>query len=328
MPISSRNLFTEQRMSLAETLDEFLKFAQRKPFAFDYDGTTGTVEEFIAEQKSWYNPKHYTDQTREEYEREVEERFKEEKLWQERLMFDEDAVEIINQHFPLTVLLEAEKSPALPDYLQKRLALAIWMRAILLNNDVVARKISPEVLKFMPEIETLFAQYQNAPTPVERRRAALYLILKNPILTPFLESGIGKNDNEAGQFDSDDWWCQPYDMEYDEETGSERRKRLPNRPLFLTKAQSDTAQAERAALKSIGEAPHYLGETVLEWQKLAPADKRIPEMLYITYVANGWTKYGCGNNKELQEKIVKVMKTRYPKSKWTAKMLEEETQNN
>ncbi|HEX9963017.1 MAG TPA: hypothetical protein VGB00_18940 [Pyrinomonadaceae bacterium] len=324
LPVSTRNQFLQQRMSLAATLDEFLIFAQRKPFGFDFEGSTGTIEQFIAEQKSWYNPQHYPDQTREEYEREVEERFKDEKEWQNRLMFDEDAVEIINQHFPLTVLLEAEKSPALPEYLQKRLALAIWTRAILLENDAAARKISPEVVRLAPEFGTLFAAYQNAATPLERKRAALFFILKNPVLTPIIKSGMGKTDNETGEFDIDDWWCTPYDSDYDEE-GENVGFRLPARPSFLTKAQSDAAQAERAKLKEIGDAPKFLAEAVLEWQKLAPADKRVPEMLYITYKANGWTKYGCGNNEELRAQIAKILKTRYPKSKWTIKMIEEET---
>jgi hypothetical protein len=324
LPVSSRNQFLKLRMSLAATLDEFLTFAQRKPFGFDFDGEVNTIDYFIAEQKGWYDPKYNAEQTREQYEREVEERLKEEKEWQERTMFDDDAVVIINQHFPLAVLLEAEKSPALPDYLQKRLATAIWMRAILLDNDVAARKISPEVAKFAPELEPLWTTYQNAATPLERKRAALYLILKNPILTPIIESGMGKTDNETSEFDYDDWWCAPSDYDYSQDS---EEYRLPDRPAFLTKAQSDAAQAERAKLKAMGDAPKFLGETVLEWQKLAPADKRVPEMLYITYKANGWTKYGCGNNEELREKISKVLKTRYPKSKWTAQMIEEETQN-
>ena len=325
LPISTRNQFLEQRMSLAETLDEFLTFAQRKPFGFDFDGTTGTIEQFIAEQKSWYNPKYYTDQTREEYEREIDERFKEEKQWQNRSMFDDQTVEIINRNFPLAILLEAEKSPALPDYLQRRLALAIWVRAVLLDNEPAARKITPEVIKFAPELAPLLAQYQAAPTPLERKRAALFLILKNPVLTPHIESGIGKTDNEFGELDYDDWWCS-YIYE-DSEDDEVRQKQLRARPKFLTKAQSDAAQTERARLKQLGDAPQFLGETVLQWQKLAPLDKRIPEMLYITFKANGWTKYGCGNNEELRAKIGSVLKTRYPKSKWTAKMFEEETGN-
>jgi hypothetical protein len=310
-------------MPLAETLDEFLKFAQRKPFGFDFDGRSGTIEEIIAEQKSWYDPKYMTEQTREQYEKEVEERYRDEKEWQERTMFDDDSIEIMNQHFPLAALLEAQKSPALPEYLQKNLALAIWTRAVLLNDEVSAQKIAPEVARLAPEFAEFFAVYRNAKTPLARRRAALFTILKNPVFTPYLESGIGKQDNEFNEWDIDDWWCAPYETVYDEATGSEKPRPIPARPAFLTKLQSDAAQAERKRLAAIGDAPKFWGETFLEWARLAPNDKRVPEGLYVAYRANGWTKYGCGNNIELRDKIGNFMKKRYPQNEWTLKLDEE-----
>lgn len=327
LPISSRNLFLEQRMSLAETLEDFLKFALRKPFAFDFDGSTGSIDEFIAEQKSWYDPENSDGQTREEHDRQIEESFKNEKLWQDRWMFDEDSVAIMSRHFPLTVLLEAEKSPALPEYLRQRLATIIWTRAILFDNDEIARKISPEVLRLAPEFSTYFQVYQAATTPLERKRAAFYLILKNPILTPEISSGIGKTDNENGEFDYDDWWCAPYDDEdvtTDEIVEGVSIKEPSKRPAFLSKDQSNAAQAEHTKLKQIGDAPKYLSNVIMQWQKAAPGDKRVPEMLYIMYRANGWTKYGCGNDEELQKQIGNILKTRYPKSRWTAKLDEPE----
>lgn len=326
LPISSRNLFLKMRMPLAETLDEFLKYAQRRPFGFDFGGKSGTIDEIIAEQKSWYDPETFKDQTREEYEREIDERYRDEKEWQDRTMFDDDAIEVMNQHFPLAVLFEAEKSPSLPEYLRKNLAFAIWVRAVLLNDEAAAQKISPEVLRFAPEISELFAVYQAAKTPLAKRRAALYLILKNPVFTPYLESGIGKQDNEFNEWDIDDWWCAPYEMEYDEASNSEVPRRLPERPAFLSKAQSDAAQAERKKLIAIGDAPKFFGTTFIEWSRLAPNDKRVPEGLYISFRANGWTKYGCGNNIELQEQIGSLLRKRYPNSEWTLKLNEIESQ--
>ena len=119
MPISSRNQFLELRLQLAQTLGEFLTFAQRKPFAFNFDGNGKTIDEIIAERKKWYDPK-YDKETREEFEREIDKQFADEKLWQNRLMFDDKTIAYINEHFPLSVLIEASKSPALPEYLQKR----------------------------------------------------------------------------------------------------------------------------------------------------------------------------------------------------------------
>jgi hypothetical protein len=324
LPVSSRNKLLLQRAKLSETLDDFLKFSQLKPFAFDWDGTSGTIDDFIKEQKSWYTPENFPNQTREEYEREIENNFKNVKLWQDRAMFDYATINVMNRHFPLSVLIEAEKSPALPDYLRERFAIAIWTRAVLLNDFVTAQKISTEVLKFHPELQELMDKVNLAKTPSGKRRAAVYLILKNPMLSPYLEDGLGKADNEFNTWDANDWWCAPYEIEYDEETGEEVKVKPPPKPLFLTAAQSNAVQAERKKLIEIGDAPKFLGETILEWARLAPTDKRVPESLYIVYEANGWTKYGCGNNVELRDQIGNVLRRKFPQSEWTQKVLDEE----
>jgi hypothetical protein len=163
-----------------------------------------------------------------------------------------------------------------------------------------------------------------AKTPVAKQRAALYLILKNPMLTPLLEDGIGKSDNEFNLWDANDWWCEPYVGETNEETGETTPAKLPPRPAFLTAAQSNAAQTERKKLSEIGDAPKFMGEKVLEWARLAPADRRVPESLFIVYEANGWTKYGCGSNEELRAQIGNVLKKKYPQSEWTQKVLDEE----
>lgn len=323
LPISTRNRFLAQRAPLSETLDDYLKFAQLKPFAFDWDGTSGTVDDLIKMQKSWYSPESYPNQTREDYEKEVEENFKNEKIWEGRTMFDSAIIETMNQHFPLPVLIETEKSPALPDYLRERFALAVWTRAVLLDDFPTAEKISPEIVKYHPELKNLMDKVALAKTPLAKQRAAFFMILKNPMFTPFLEDGFGKSDNEQNVWDGNDWWCAPYDEQYDDALNREVPKKLPTKPMFLTAALSNAAQAERKKLKEIGDAPKFFGEKVLEWARLAPADKRVPEMLYIVWEANGWTKYGCGNNTELKLEIGNILIKKYPQSEWTKKVLEE-----
>ena len=134
------------------------------------------------------------------------------------------------------------------------------------------------------------------------------MVLKNPILSPYVEDGLGKNDNELNTWDGDDWWCDPYDTEYDEASGSEVPRNV-SKPAFLTAAQSRTGQIERKKLKDLSDAPQYLGEAVLAWAKRSPLDKRIPESLYIVWEANGWTKYGCGNNEEMKAQAGDLSKT-------------------
>ena len=324
LPISSRNMFLIERAKLSETLDDYLKFAQLKPFAFDWDGTSGTIDEFIKQQKSWYNPESEPKQTREEYEKEIEKNFENEKQWENRTMFDLKTINVINNHFPLPLLVEAEKSPALPEYLRERFALAVWTRAVLLDDFATAQKISAEIVKYHPELQELMDKVNLAKTLPGRQRAALYLILKNPMFTPYLEDGLGKADNEFNTWDANDWWCAPYDTEYDEATGTDVKVKLPPKPQFLTTAQSTAAQAERKRLSDMGDAPKFLGEKVLEWARLAPADKRVAEALFIVWEANGWTKYGCGNNEELRIQIGDVLKRKYPQSEFAQKVLDEE----
>ena len=327
LPVSSRNQFLELRLKLSETLEDFLKFALRKPFAFDFDGQSGTIDNFIAEQKTWYNAQYETT-SKEEYEREVEERFKEEKLWQDREMFDDKTIEIINQHFPLSVLIEAEKSPALPDYLQKRLAMAIWTRAALLEDFATATKIAPEVVKFAPEMQDLMNRFLAAKTPQAKKHAALFLILKSENLTPYISSGMGTPAENYSAY-ATQWWCAPYELNYDANTGEEKPYQRPKKPSFLTQAQSDLARTELTKLKDVGDAPKFLGEKVLEWAKTASlTDKRVPESLYIVYESNGWDKYSCANNTELRLEIGNLLKKRYPQSEWAGKVIDEETENN
>jgi hypothetical protein len=323
LPVSARNQFLALRMNLAETLDDFLKFAQRRAFAFDWFGETASIDNLIAEQKSWYNAESYAPQTREEYEREVEENFSAEKPWQDRAMFDEKTTEIINEHFPLILLLEAERSPALPDYLRRRFAVAIWTRAVLLEDFATAQKIAPEVIKFAPETEDLMNKFLAAKTPAAKKRAALYLVLKFETLTPYISSGMGTAGEGFKMFASR-WWCEPYEGSYDDESGSFLENGSRQKPSFLSQMNSDAAQKELKKLKTIGDAPKYFGTQVLEWARLAPLDKRVPESLYIAWEANGWDKYGCADNQEIQAEIGEFLKKRYPTSEWAAKIIDDE----
>lgn len=321
MPISAKNQFLSLRLRLAETLEDFLKYGQRQAYAYDFDGESGTVEQFIAQQKTEYNPE-YNKDGQEAFNREVEDRFKVEKEWQERTMFDADTIMVFNLYFPQTMLLEVEKSPALPDYLRERFLIAIWTRAFLLDDMATLLKVSPELAKYRPDLAPGLEKIGAAKTQAALDHAVLFFMLKNPILSPYIEDGMGKTDNAQGEFDSNDWWCAPYD----EDANTEVPMALPPRPAFITPVQTQTAQAERKRLKEIGDAPKFLADKVMAWSKAYPADKRVPEALYIAIQSNGWTKYGCGNNTELHDEFAAYLKKHYPDSEWTAKLISDESE--
>jgi hypothetical protein len=326
IPLSAHNAFMAMKVKFAQTLEEFLTASLKKPWAFDFDGEVGNIDDFIAEQKKWYNPE-YNKDGREAYEKEIEDNYKTEKMWQDREMFDTETVDLFNRMLPTTVMMDVEKSPALPDYMRERFISAVWVRAWLMGDKATVLKVTPELLRYDPDYTDALARVTSAKTDIAYDRAALYFVLKNPVLSPYIEDGIGKADNEQGEWDSNDWWCGPYDEMYDEASQTDIPRPMPKRPTFLTAAQVQTATAERAKLKDIGDAPKYLGEQVLAWAKAAPLDKRVPEALYITIHANGWTKYGCGNDEDMKNELTALLKKRYPSSEWTTTLIKEETEN-
>jgi hypothetical protein len=168
----------------------------------------------------------------------------------------------------------------------------------------------------------------NATGPIERQNSVIALIVKNPMLTPFLENGLGRTDNEVGDWDADDYWCEPYDEVYDDDARDLVSLSNLKRPKFLTAAQIASANTERNKIKKLGDAPKYLGNQVLLWARRSPNDKRIPEALYLMVKANGWNKYGCGNNEELKESIARLLKTRYGNTEWGTKLISEEAEYN
>ncbi len=325
LPISARNSFLGLRLRTTETLEDFLTFSLRKPYAFDFDGEVGNIDGLIVEQKAQYNPE-YNKDGREAYDAEIEANYKDKLVWQGRMMFDTDTVEAFNQHFPTAQLIEVEKSTALPDYMRERFAMAIWTRAYLVDDIATLLKITPELAKYRPEFAEQLERITSAKTQVAQDHAVLYFVLKNPLMSPYIEDGIGKGDNEQGDFDSNDWWCAPYDKEYDDATSSEVPKKLPPRPAFLTAVQSKAAQIERKRLSEIGDAPKFLAAKVMDWAKKYPVDRRVPEALYIVIKATGWTKYGCGNNEELKDEFTAYLKKHYPNSEWTVKLATDESE--
>lgn len=322
MPVSTRNQFMELRQKLADTLEDYLYYAQRRPFAFNYGGEGKSIEEIIAQSKSYYDPQ-YDQKTRAEYEEEIEAQFADDLLWQERLMFDDRTALIINQYFPLEVLMQAERSAVLPDYLQERFARTALVRALLLGDEAAARKMSAEVSRFAPALARPLAEYLAA-APGDKKYAALYLILKQPEFTPYLTSGTG-SAGEANSYTMQ-WWCEYYDEHYDPEIDqSVPNSRLP-KPTFLTAAQTAAAGAEMQKLKALGDAPKYLAAQVFEWAKLAPLDKRVPESLYIVWQANEWNKYSCGSNPELRARAAKLLRARYPNNSFTRQLVDDPEQ--
>ncbi len=317
-PLSAQNQFIEQRMQLAQNLSEFLRFASRKPVAFYEYGSLGTIAELLSIENDF----------REEQgiEAKSTERLEELLKWDGRSVFDENVVEVLNWHFPLQGLMAAAHDPALPDYLRQRVLLTVWTRAVLLKNDAVAKQAATELVDKGVDSSGVLSEYLKAATPVQREDAALFALLKLPILSPYISSGVPDLDTGDDGYDfALAWWCTLQETTYDEQV-----KEVPKQvwsPSFLTPESVVMAQKERAELKAIGDGKKYLGKRVIEWTRQRPADPRLPEALFIAVMANQSYKYGCGgweHDDQVKEDAASLLKERYPNSLWAMKLREME----
>ena len=325
LPVSARNQFWEQRTRLATDVSQFLKFSQRTPVAFYdlEDGRFGSLRELLRIAKaSWSHE--YGSETKDEYEKGMEDLYKDRLPWDERAIFDNEAVDILNWHFSLHSLIEVAHNTSLPDYLQRQLILAAWTRAILLNRHELAIQVTPEVMKAAPEMGPLLDEYLHT-KPAERDYAALYLLLKFPSLSPYLASGLPsfKTAEDLDYYFEGAWWCKLATTDYNDK--GEEVAKVVRRPDFLNAKELEAAATERKNLDEFGDGKTHLGKLVLQWAGASPHDPRLPESLFIAFKANESYKYGCGSwdhDEDLQREAADLLTRRYPASPWAAKLQE------
>lgn len=268
LPVSARNQFLSQRMFLAETLDDFLVYAQRRAAAFAWDDLPGEIVDF----------------------NDAETGNKDVAVWRDRTMFDTDAERVFNEKMPLSVLKQAAVNSKLPDYLRRNLLIAAWTRALILGNEPATQELAPQLVRVAPEFQPFLGNYISAKTAIERNNAATYALLKLPALRPFAESGYGRLA-PITEIDSyrDNWWCAPVNYEFNNKGEKVSLTNQPT-PAFLTSAQIAVAKAELEQIKKLGAGSTFIARRAIEFATKSPNDARLSESLQL---AVRGTRYGC-----------------------------------
>lgn len=252
-------------------------------------------------------------------------------------LFDSDGSVVLSEKLPLKLLAKAAKSETLPVPLRKQVAIAAWTRSILLDDNALAKQLTPVLADLAPELRTSLAQYSDVGNGSAQHFAAVFLILHFPGLRPFVAAGLPRysftGPEQLATIDDyrNNWWCligpQPknapwtlnfYSM-YANLDGPlleiYRSGQIP--PLqFLDSAQRANLGSESAKLQSLPSAPTWLVQQVLNRAKSDPGDPRIPEALHFAVRA---TRYGCVDSKTevYSKQAFMLLHSRYPASKWT-----------
>jgi hypothetical protein len=297
-PLSAVNLFLAERMRGSESWQAFLKYAPRVAVGSGYDYNGESPANLTGDPQI--------------------------KPFAGRPIFDADASTILNEQVPLSLLKDAATNTSLPATLRSGIATAAWVRAVLLDNDALARELAPLVQTLTPGLS--FTGYIGAADKDARKFEAVYLMLKSPGLRPFIETGFGRLTPIAKLDDlRDNWWCSFSPQVENYQSNYYRSRSQFSMPLtmlygtsklvatFLADTDRTQADSEWKALRGIAAAPTFLSEQAVNYLKTHAADSRAPEALALAVRS---TRYGCGDagtSKESQTAF-RLLHSRYPNS--------------
>ncbi len=300
-PRSARNTLLAARMKVAQSWQEFLRFAPRIPAGED----GADYESF--RQANPNAPTH--DPT--------------------APGFDADAALILARQIPLDLLASAAVDSDLPSSIRRNLCIASWTRAVLLGRLDVARKLAPALGDLVPALRADLTSFENA-SAKDQKFDAVWITLRNPGLRPYAETGFGRLTpmNRINDF-RDNWWCAPsptmtgkvFDDDYFR-ASFDLSPALSNlygagKPAanFLSAEQRKTAENEWASLDDLPTAPDFLSNQTLIWAKAHPDDPRVPEALHL---AVRTTRYGCvdAQTQEYSKQAFELLHRSYPNSRY------------
>jgi hypothetical protein len=293
-PVSAVNLLLAERMKVAANWDEFLRYAQRVPVGIEWDEGEDVSDDALNDSplKEYKNGK---------------------------TTLDVDGAKILNEQTPLRKLAASAAGSALPANLRDRVALAAWMRAVMIGDEKTAADLTPVLASLAPALKDRLGEYSAAPDKDRRLFAFAYLALKYPGVRPVVESGFARLTaiEKVDDF-RDNWWCSLGEKEPPLEMDEPLKQLYVNeQPVasFLPAADRSQAAEEWKRLAAIPTAPNYLAALVIAYAKAHGDDPRAPEALHLAVRA---TRFGCTDDRTgaLSKQAYDLLHARYPNSEW------------
>jgi hypothetical protein len=236
---------------------------------------------------------------------------------------DFDSAVVFNRQLPLSDLVSLVLDSKWTKQLRFELAMAVWTRAVLLDQPDQARRLTAVMVEGEPGWQPWLTAYDDATTPDERHVTALLALMRFPSVRPYINAGAGREEGFAAYSSyRDNWWCAgmgwpDYNTGHNFSAGYEDPNQVPSvaAPGFVTPATEASARQELAALERIPDAPEYFGTQALAWVSAHPADKRNADLLGFALRA---MRNGCNLERTtpLRQQVFNLLHKNYPNSSW------------
>ncbi len=229
-------------------------------------------------------------------------------------------VEALNFAVPLEELAAHADRPPLPAHLRTRLGGIAWVRAVLLGQWEIARRLAPRLAASRPALRADLEDFSAAPDRDMAFLAALTLV-RAPGLSPFL-AGARLRRQPIDQADPGgaNWWWWP--------TDGEGAAILPKAPqlAFFSDEQVSKALSEMKVLRILRDGYEWLlSQAIVQARQSRPHD-RAAEMLYEALTKLDGVDLQNGHYRPsdrvepLRREAQGLLTERFPDSPWTAKI--------
>jgi hypothetical protein len=213
------------------------------------------------------------------------------------VMWDTDAVLVLDAGLPIEQLLAAATSSRLPAPLRTHVVRQALTRALLLERTPEASALARLLRRQAPSLRPSLDAYLSATTDQARARAALLFFLRN--------RDLSVNVPEAGDWENHGWWCAsdagllPLGAE------------LP----WISAAQRQAAADELKALRGLPSPRVLFTEAALTWARAAPSDAGAAEAL--ARAVAGWRTSHCRDGSpDLPKRAFQTLHEQFPQSAW------------
>jgi len=305
-PHNAINLFTVLARQKAESPAQYARLAPMEPVAEDYEG----YGPLPSAGDSFYNTKQSTMAGLPVNVAGVE-------------RIDSAAAAVLNRQLPLSDLVSLVLDSKWTKQLRFELAMAVWTRAVLLDQPDQARRLTAVMVEGEPGWKSWLAAYAAATTPDERHVTALLALMRFPSVRPYINAGAGREEGFAAYSSfRDNWWCAgmggfDYSTGHNFSAGDENPNQAPPvvAPGFVTPAMAGAAKQEQDALAKIPDAPEYFGTQALAWMRAHPRDAHNADLLGFALRA---MRNGCNLEKTtpLRQEVFNLLHKDYPNSTW------------
>jgi len=302
LPPTVVNLYKNLDLMMAKSLKDFVGLIPRRLAGYDYAS-------LLFEIPSWF----FSDEKKD-----ASAGDKEEIKPPTDILVEPLTASVLNRTVPLSVLVSIASSPTLPSSMKTDFVQNCFVRALILDRDAEAVKLSLELEKLIPGLKQSLTTYRTQKTAAKRKFEGLLICLRNPGLRPFVTAGLLR-DSKIGEMDSyrDNWWGTDEPSRGVLSTGS-REDALKVAGSFLSEAQIKEAEAERQRIFGMGPAPNYLANQILTFARANSAEPEVPEALHLAVKS---TRYGATDDKTTgySKACFQYLHKTFPKSDWTKK---------